>query len=62
MSLRTTVARMAELRRRLPRGPLDLVFQFALIAAAYTAWRYARGAVHGDTVAEMAGAFATPAT
>jgi len=58
MSLRTTVARMAELRRRLPRGPLDLVFQFALIAAAYTAWRYARGAVHGDTVAEMAGAFA----
>jgi membrane-associated phospholipid phosphatase len=50
---------MADLRNRfLPRGPLDLVFQFALIAVAYTAWRYARGAVHGDTVAEMAGAFA----
>lgn len=53
--------RMAELRRYrgrlLPRGPLDLILQFALIAAAYTAWRYARGAVHGDTVAEMAGAF-----
>jgi membrane-associated phospholipid phosphatase len=58
-----TVARMSELRgfrsfrsRLLPRGPLDLVFQFALIAAAYTAWRYARGAVHGDTTAEMVAA------
>jgi membrane-associated phospholipid phosphatase len=44
--------------RLLPRGPLDLVLQFVLIAAAYTGWRYARGAVHGDTAAEMAGAFA----
>src|SRR4051812_7385794 len=32
----------------LPRGPLDLVLQFALLAAAYTAWRYARGAVDGS--------------
>ena len=38
----------SELRRRfLPRGPLDLLIQFAVIAAAYTAWRYARGAVEG---------------
>ena len=44
--------------RLLPRGPLDLVLQFVLIAGAYYAWRYARGAVHGDTGAEMAGAFA----
>ena len=37
---------MAQLRQRfLPRGPLDLLVQFAVIAAAYTAWRYARGAV-----------------
>ncbi len=36
----------AALRARLlPRGPLDLIVQFAVIAAAYTAWRYARGAV-----------------
>ena len=36
----------AELRARfLPRGPLDLLVQLAVIAAAYTAWRYARGAV-----------------
>lgn len=36
----------AALRERfLPRGPLDLLIQFAVIAAAYTAWRYARGAV-----------------
>jgi len=52
---------MADLRnhrsRLFPRGPLDLLFQFALVAAAYTGWRYARGAVHGDTVAEMAPAF-----
>jgi len=37
-----------ELRRRfLPRGPLDLLVQLLVIAAAYTAWRYARGAVAG---------------
>ena len=38
--------RLGELRHRLlPRGPLDLLVQFALLAVAYTAWRYARGAV-----------------
>jgi hypothetical protein len=31
--------------RFLPRGPLDLLIQLAVMAAAYTAWRYARGAV-----------------
>jgi membrane-associated phospholipid phosphatase len=38
----------AQLRERfLPRGPLDLVLQLALIAAAYWTWRHARGAVAG---------------
>jgi hypothetical protein len=47
---------LAELRRRfLPRGPLDLLIQFAVVAAAYTAWRYARGAVEGG---DMDAAFA----
>jgi hypothetical protein len=32
----------------LPRGPLDLLVQLALLAAAYYAWRYARGAVDGS--------------
>jgi hypothetical protein len=32
----------------LPRGPLDLLLQLFLLAAAYTAWRYARGAVDGS--------------
>ena len=32
----------------LPRGPLDLLLQLVLLAAAYTAWRYARGAVDGS--------------
>lgn len=32
-------------RRFLPRGPLDLLIQFVALAAAYTAWRYLRGAV-----------------
>lgn len=40
--------------RLLPRGPLDLLVQFAVIAAAYTAWRYARGAVAPE---ELGGAF-----
>ena len=31
----------------LPRGPLDLLIQLALLAGAYTAWRHARGAVDG---------------
>jgi PAP2 superfamily protein len=33
--------------RILPRGPLDLLIQLALLAAAYWAWRHARGAVDG---------------
>ncbi len=33
--------------RILPRGPLDLILQLLIIAAAYYAWRYARGAVVG---------------
>jgi membrane-associated phospholipid phosphatase len=38
----------AQLRDRLlPRGPLDLLIQFAILALAYVAWRYARGAVAG---------------
>lgn len=45
----------AELRARLlPRGPLDLLVQLLVIAAAYTAWRYARGAVFEDS--DFAGA------
>jgi hypothetical protein len=32
----------------LPRGPLDLLIQLALLAAAYWAWRHARGAVDGS--------------
>ena len=57
-------ARLPTLRPRgvrprwLPRGPLDLLLQLALIALAYTVWRYARGAVHGDTVAELGPALA----
>ena len=35
--------------RAFPRSPLDLLVQFAIIAAAYYAWRYARGAVDGST-------------
>jgi hypothetical protein len=35
-------------RRLLPRGPLDLVIQLALLAGAYWAWRHARGAVDGS--------------
>jgi hypothetical protein len=42
-------AGLGQLRRRLlPRGPLDLVIQLALLAAAYWAWRHARGAVDGS--------------
>jgi PAP2 superfamily len=32
----------------LPRGPLDLVLQLLVLAGAYYAWRYARGAVDGS--------------
>jgi membrane-associated phospholipid phosphatase len=35
------------IRRVLPRGPLDLLLQFAVIAIAYWLWRQARGAVAG---------------
>ncbi|MFL5906813.1 MAG: phosphatase PAP2 family protein [Solirubrobacterales bacterium] len=39
---------LADLRSRfLPRGPLDLLFQLALLAVAYSAWRHARGSVEG---------------
>ena len=31
----------------LPRGPRDLLVQLAVVALAYIAWRYARGAVAG---------------
>jgi hypothetical protein len=42
-------ARLHGLRGRLlPRGPLDLLLQLILLAAAYSAWRYARGAVDGS--------------
>lgn len=41
--------RLRALRGRvLPGGPLDLLTQVVVIAAAYTAWRYARGAVDGS--------------
>jgi hypothetical protein len=33
--------------RILPRGPLDLLVQLALLGAAYWVWRHARGAVDG---------------
>jgi hypothetical protein len=36
------------MKRLLPRGPLDLLVQFVLLAAAYWAWRHARGAVDGS--------------
>jgi hypothetical protein len=35
-------------RRFLPRGPVDFLLQLLLLAAAYTAWRYGRGAVDGS--------------
>lgn len=48
---------LAGLRQRLlPRGPLDLLVQFAVIAGAYTAWRYARGAV---APSDLSAAFAS---
>jgi hypothetical protein len=47
------VGRAADRARRsvssvLPRGPLDLLIQLALLAGAYWAWRHARGAVDGS--------------
>jgi hypothetical protein len=40
---------LSSLRERiLPRGPLDLILQLLLLAAAYWAWRHARGAVDGS--------------
>jgi membrane-associated phospholipid phosphatase len=47
-----TAARLKE--RLLPRGPLDLLIQFAVIAFAYIAWRYARGAVAGGMTESFA--------
>jgi hypothetical protein len=41
-------------QRFLPRGPADLIVQLAVIAAAYYAWRYARGAVDGSMTASFA--------
>lgn len=40
-------------RRFLSRGPLDLLVQFVLLAAAYWAWRHARGAVDGSIAASF---------
>jgi PAP2 superfamily len=46
---------LAELRGRfLPRGPLDLAIQLAVIGLAYYAWRYARGAVDGSITTSFA--------
>jgi membrane-associated phospholipid phosphatase len=45
----------ARLRERLlPRGPRDLLIQFVVIALAYVAWRYARGAVAGGMAESFA--------
>jgi hypothetical protein len=45
---------MTELKQRfLPRGPLDLLVQFLVIAVAYYVWRYARGAVDGSMAASF---------
>ncbi len=45
---------LESLRRRfLPRGPLDLLLQFVLLAVAYWAWRHARGAVDGSMAASF---------
>ncbi len=41
-------------RRLLPRGPVDLLVQFLVIAAAYWLWRHARGAVDGSIGASFA--------
>src|SRR5919106_2388017 len=47
--------RLLRLRERLlPRGPLDLLIQLAVIAAAYWLWRHARGAVDGSMSASFA--------
>ena len=42
------IAAKARSWRILPRGPLDLAVQLLLLAAAYWAWRHARGAVDGS--------------
>jgi hypothetical protein len=42
------------MRRVLPRGPLDLLLQFAVIAVAYWLWRHARGAVAGGITESFA--------
>jgi PAP2 superfamily len=40
-------------RQLLPRGPVDLIVQLALLAAAYWAWRHGRGAVDGSMSASF---------
>ena len=42
------------LRRVLPRGPVDLIWQCAFVVGAYYGWRYARGAVDGSTAESIA--------
>lgn len=42
------------MKRLLPRGPLDLLWQLAVLAAAYMTWRYARGAVDGTAASALA--------
>jgi membrane-associated phospholipid phosphatase len=41
-------------RRLMPAGPVDLLIQFLVIAGAYLAWRYARGAVDGSAMGSIA--------
>lgn len=45
--LRLSSERPRLIERILPRGPLDLILQLLIVATAYYAWRYARGAVVG---------------
>src|SRR5262249_43181323 len=46
---------LTQLRARfLPRGPLDLLIQLAVLAFAYWAWRHARGAVAGGMTESFA--------
>src|SRR5687767_12865376 len=40
--------------RLLPAGPVDLLVQVLVIAGAYVAWRYARGAVDGSPMDSIA--------
>jgi PAP2 superfamily len=59
MSTRTNMKRVARTRalafraRLLPRGPIDLAVQLAVLVFAYWAWRHARGAVDGSFAASF---------